>query len=86
MVRVDKEPLPQLSNCGIYVYGAPREHPPPHFHLLGPDTDCSVNIASRDVMKGHYSRKDLKEALDWIDDAINLAALVEVWRRLNERE
>lgn len=76
----------KLSNCDIYVYAPPKEHPPPHFHLLGPDTDCSVDLASFEVMKGHYSQKDLKEAIEWLEDGNNLKCVWDLWRVLNERD
>jgi hypothetical protein len=62
------------------------KHPPPHCHLRGPDSRCSIDLVTLEVKKGHFSRNDLKEARDWLSDANNTALVVREWRRLNERE
>jgi hypothetical protein len=72
----------RLSNCIIYVY-ARGEHPPPHFHLRGPNSRCSVEIATLEILKG---RGDKKDAREWLAVPENCAALEAEWRRLNERE
>ncbi len=76
----------KLNNSKISVFGGQREHPPPHCHLKGPDSECSINLATLEPTKGKYSRKDLKEAIEWLSDGNNHAATVNEWRRLNERE
>jgi len=78
--------IKQLSNCKITVYGGLREHPPPHFHLRGPNSNCTVDLATLEVMKGYYSKSDLNEALEWLDEPANYAAVANEWRRLNARE
>jgi Domain of unknown function (DUF4160) len=76
-----------LSNCKIKVYGWPREHPPPHFHLEGPDSYYKVDAATLEVLKERkLSQKDLKEAQDWMSEPANFAIFMTEWRRLNERE
>jgi hypothetical protein len=84
-VRI-KEAADHLSNSNIYVYGGQAEHPPPHCHLRGPNSRCSIDLVTLEVTKGHYGRKDLQEALIWLSDANNNALVVNEWRRLNERE
>jgi hypothetical protein len=84
-VRI-REASDHLSNSEIYVYGGQAEHPPPHCHLLGPHSRCSINLATLEVTKGHYGRTDLREAIDWLSDANNNALVLKEWRRLNERE
>jgi Domain of unknown function (DUF4160) len=78
--------LVRLNNCKIKVFGGQREHPPPHVHLKGPNTDCTIDLATLDVMKGDYSQSDLDEALEWLEEAKNYTAAWDEWRRLNERE
>ncbi len=88
MGKVVKEAgsLVTLSNCKVYVYGGPAEHPPPHFHIRGPNTRCSVDLATFEPTKGHYDKKDMKEVLGWIAEPENLALIWARWRSLNERE
>jgi hypothetical protein len=78
--------LTSLSNSKLKVFGGQREHPPPHLHLKGPNTNCTIDLATLEPTKGHYSRSDLNEALEWLGVAENYAAAVNEWRRLNERE
>jgi len=73
-----------LSNAKISVFGGWREHPPPHCHLKGPNTNCTIDLATLEVMKGRYSRGDLKEAVDWL--TANSGDAWKEWRALNERE
>ena len=75
-----------LTNSKISVFGGLREHPPPHCHLKGPDSNCSIDLATLEPTKGTYSRKDLAEAKEWLSKAENYASIVAEWRRLNERE
>jgi hypothetical protein len=76
----------RLDNCSICVYAA-GEHPPPHFHILGPNTRVSVDMVTLAVMRGHRcDRKDLKQAREWASDPKNRQQLMDEWRRLNERD
>jgi hypothetical protein len=76
--------IARLTNCKIYVY-ARGEHPPPRFHVRGPNSRCSIDLATLEIIKGHCDRKDLKEARDWAAIPENSAVLIAEWRRLNER-
>jgi hypothetical protein len=62
----------RLSNCKICIY-VRGEYPPLHFHVRGPSA-------------GKISRNDLDEVRDWASEPSNLALLLEVWRRLHERD
>lgn len=78
--------LKELNNCKIKVYGGQREHPPPHVHLKGPNTNCTIDLATLETTKGHYSKSDLNEALEWLGNGDNYVAAIAEWRRLNERD
>ena len=75
-----------LSNCKICVFGGQREYPPPHLHVKGPDSRCTIDLSTREVMKGRISRKDHREVTDWLSEGENYVATVTEWNRLNERE
>lgn len=49
----------------IYVHALPREHPPPHFHIVGPEFDVAVEIWTLRIMEGRCRPNDIAEALDW---------------------
>jgi hypothetical protein len=41
------KPVPRvasLTNVALFVYAG--DHAPPHFHVLGPDTDAVIDIRS----------------------------------------
>ncbi len=40
------------------------DHNPPHFHVIGPDVDFSVEIATFKISAGKYNRK-AKKILNW---------------------
>jgi Domain of unknown function (DUF4160) len=75
----------RLSNCKICVY-VRGEHPLPHFHVWGPDSKCSVEIETLELLIGRVSRKDLREVRDWASVPENKTLLMEAWRRLHERD
>lgn len=57
--------MPKFDDVGvysIYVYGAPREHNPPHFHVkLGNDSICRFEIKDFNQMDNYdFKSKDLK--------------------------
>ena len=74
----------RLSNCKICIY-VRGEYPPPHFHVRGPNSNGSV-AATLELLAGKISRNDLDEVRDWASEPSNLALLLEVWRRLHERD
>lgn len=76
----------RLANARLCVFGGLREHPPPHCHLKGPDSNCTIDLATLEPMKGTYSRKDFADARAWLSNSANHAAIVAEWRRLNERD
>jgi len=78
MPRVDAP----LTKAAIYVYY--DDHAPPHFHVLGPDTDVLIDLRTLQVMRGRYTRQALAEAIAWAAD--NLTTLWSEWRRCNERD
>ena len=80
--------MPRIRRFGnriaIYVYASPAEHPPPHFHVVGPDLEIAVEIATLRIMAGRYRPKDIVEALDWASSHADL--LLQRWSELNERD
>jgi len=78
----------RLNNSGLRlcVYGGQREHPPPHCHLTGPNSDCQIDLATLEPTKGHYERKDFEDAKAWRSVRGNYGVILAEWRRLNERD
>lgn len=78
--------IARLNNLRICVFGGTREHRPPHCHLKGPNSDCKIDLITLEVTIGTYTKRDFADAQEWLSDPKNLADVLNVWRRLNERE
>ena len=72
----------RLASVAIYVHA--DDHAPPHFHVVGPDSDIQVSIETLQVMRGHYRAAALAQAIDWA--AGNQALLRAKWSEFNERD
>ena len=70
-----------LTNAAVFVYAG--DHAPPHFHVLGPNINAVIDIATLRVTRGTYARRDLAEATAWA--AKNKGLLQAKWREINER-
>lgn len=72
--------LVRFNRCRIVVF--PREHLPPHFHILMVDgRQCLVEIETLDIMAGNIPRRDLREPLAWAKE--NREALNNAWKECN---
>ncbi|MGV1892707.1 DUF4160 domain-containing protein, partial [Rhizobium rhizogenes] len=69
--------LIQIGNIIIRVYA--NDHLPPHFHILTPDADALVDIATLEILRGKLPRKAQDIALEWA--AKNKAAIAAEWNR-----
>jgi uncharacterized protein DUF4160 len=72
----------RLANVTIYIYA--DDHAPPHFHILGPNSDAKIEIETLRVMRGEYRPSDLAQAIAWAAD--NLPLLRAKWKEFNERD
>lgn len=76
--------MPQVKQLtaalSIWVY--PKDHAPPHFHLIGPDTAAMVDLRDLQVIAGSYKRRDLRDALVWAAD--HTEELWEAWRQQHD--
>ncbi|HBF31871.1 DUF4160 domain-containing protein [Rhizobium sp.] len=73
--------LVQIGNIIIRVYA--NDHLPPHFHIITPDADALVDIATLEILKGKLPRKAEEAALEWAAKNRNLIAAE--WNRTNPR-
>ncbi|SFL86975.1 protein of unknown function [Methylorubrum salsuginis] len=65
----------------ITVYG--NDHLPPHFHVLSPDAEALVEIATLAVLAGSLPSRIAREALAWA--AANIDRIRAEWNRINPR-
>jgi hypothetical protein len=74
--------IARLSSVSIYIYA--DDHAPPHFHVLGQDTDIQVSIATLQIMRGRCRPAAYAEAIEWA--AKNQPLLHAKWAEFNERD
>lgn len=49
----------------VRMYFAPKEHPPPHFHVYYGDYKATVDIRTCEIIEGNLPGKQAKLALAW---------------------
>lgn len=75
--------MPTIKRFGsLQVRMYPSDHLPPHFHVVGPDTEALVSLEKLEILAGRARQDELKAVLAWAEE--NLEALWQHWRRLNE--
>jgi hypothetical protein len=73
--------LYQFGKAVITVYG--NDHLPPHFHVLTPDAEALVEVATLRVLAGSLPGRVEREALAWA--RANLDTIRAEWNRINPR-
>ena len=75
--------MPTLKRFGsLQVRMYASDHLPPHFHVVGPDTEALVSLQGLEILAGRASKEELREVLVWA--AANLQELRQSWQRLNQ--
>ncbi len=59
------------------------DHNPPHFHILSPDFEVQVAIATVEIIRGKALVTDIGEAMEWAEG--HKADLSLKWIESNER-
>lgn len=55
--------IKSFDNCKIYLY--PKDHMPPHFHVITHDAEWLVRISDGMVLKGTHNLRAIHTALEW---------------------
>jgi hypothetical protein len=72
--------LHAIGNAKLRVYA--NDHLPPHFHVVSPDVEALIEIATLQVMQGTLPRGKVGRAiLAWAED--NVALIIAEWNRCN---
>lgn len=75
--------MPTVMRFGaLQIRMYPSDHLPPHFHVVGPDSEALVSLKKLEVLAGRARQDELKEVLAWA--AENLDTLWQQWHRLNK--
>ncbi len=69
------------KNLKLYIY--PKDHDPPHVHVVGPDCEARFYILSLKCYQSYgFSKKDLKRLCKFLEENIDL--LVQAWEEYHE--
>ena len=68
-----------INSIEIFMYVAPKEHPPPHFHAIDGDDEAQISIATQEVIRGSLRSRRYRLVRDWAAD--HQADLQECWDR-----
>ena len=69
----------RLRHCVIAMYFF--DHNPPHFHVVTPDGEAQMALASLEIMEGQVDRRAEREARDWAEHNRDLLWLK--WEEFN---
>jgi len=72
--------LKRFGKYRLAVFGG--EHGRVHFHLSGPDADCSLDLETLDVLAGSAPAHVLKAARAWA--AANRPLIESAWEEWNQ--
>lgn len=73
--------LIEIGNIIIRVYA--NDHLPPHFHVITPDADALVEIATLAILQGSLPPAARKTAMAWCQE--NKGVIAAEWNRINPR-
>jgi hypothetical protein len=74
--------LYRLGNATIRVFG--NDHLPPHFHVLSPDAEALIEIATLEVIAGTLPRGKVgRQIIEWA--AAHKPEIIAEWNRINPR-
>lgn len=69
------------KNLKVYIY--PKDHDPPHVHVIGPDSEARFYIHSLECYQSYgFSKKDVNRISEFLEDNIEL--LIQAWEELHE--
>lgn len=73
--------LHAIGKATIRVYA--NDHLPPHFHVISPDDEALIDIATMTILRGALPGRLRAAALSWASAHID--AIKTEWNRVNPR-
>lgn len=73
-----RQQVEKVGNLKIEIY--PNEHPPPHFHVKGPNIDASFTVLDGKYMYGEIDSKS-KKKIQYYHASIR-TKLIDAWNNL----
>ncbi len=71
------------KNLKICIY--PKDHEPPHVHVIGPDCEAKINIHTLECFSNYgFSVKDIKRISAFVEE--NLDLIIEAWEEYHGEE
>jgi len=69
----------RIGNIKIQVFA--DDHNPPHFHVVTPDDEALISIASLEIIRGGLRRRDFETVIAWASR--NRGTIENAWFNLN---
>jgi Domain of unknown function (DUF4160) len=66
-----------INGIEIFMYVAPREHPPPHFHAIDGGAEAQISIDTLTMIGGSLRSRRYKLVKDWAEDVRHEVACCE---------
>ena len=71
------------KNLKFYIY--PKDHNPPHVHVIGADCEAKITILSLECIQNNgFSEKDISKIIKFLEDKIDI--LIDAWEAFHENE
>jgi len=71
----------RLRNVTLYVHA--NDHAPPHFHVVGPNSNAQIRIDDLQILRGQIDRGDLVDVIAWAGVETHTEQLWRAWRDLH---
>ena len=70
-----------IGKLSIRVYA--NDHLPPHFHVVGPETEALIEISTLIILRGELPARARRQILAWATE--HNAEIIAEWNRINTR-
>ncbi|TXN15896.1 DUF4160 domain-containing protein [Methylobacterium sp. WL122] len=85
--------LPRIKDFGGYelkIHCAPREHPPPHYHVYANDGSWEfkreIDNDNTTVLRGSPPSACVRKIIKWAKQRVNKRLLKRKWKEYNETQ
>jgi len=79
LIIIRKHRVKTFANYKVEVRN--REHPPPHFHVTGPDVSASFTIVDLRLLDGQIGRHEEKILRRWYNTDGGKERLIHTWNK-----
>lgn len=77
VIGYQKQLVERIDSLKIEIYS--NEHPPPHFHVITPDSKASFRLDNCELIEGELPNKHIKKIKYWFKEKKAKDALILIW-------